>query len=119
MADISMFDPERLLLLAAEVEDGNAVTGFAATYLELLPGRIGRIQQALGQRDAAAAMDAVLSLKVSSSMTGARALEQLCRDLEHALRENDYERAAGIAGSLVKHESCVRRAIAETLSRAA
>ncbi|MDP9694394.1 UNVERIFIED_ORG: hypothetical protein J2X79_001949 [Arthrobacter globiformis] len=73
-------DPATFAILAEHV--GNpAAESFLATYLDMLPGRLERIVQALETRDAEEAMDAVMSLKVTSAMAGARHLEHECAQL--------------------------------------
>jgi HPt (histidine-containing phosphotransfer) domain-containing protein len=58
---------------------------FAVGYEQMLAGRVDRIINALQHQDADKAMDAVLSLKTSSSMVGALALAELCATLQRHL----------------------------------
>ncbi|MDQ6755034.1 MAG: Hpt domain-containing protein [Actinomycetota bacterium] len=81
----SVFEESGVLLLAADAGFASAL-GFAGTFLSMLPGRVGRIQRALADCDCESALDAVLSLKISSSMAGAVEMEHLCLDLEAQLR---------------------------------
>ena len=59
---------------------------FAETFQSMLAGRVDRIVRALGERDADTALDAVLSLKISSAMAGAEQMASLCASLESELR---------------------------------
>ncbi len=87
--------------LDEETQNDNAVHRFVSTFRAMLPGRVSRIVSAVRARDADTAMDAVLSLKVTSSMIGALRMEQLCRCVEHALVREDYD-AAELAGGCVE-----------------
>lgn len=73
-------DPATFAVLAEHV-GSPAAESFLATYLDMLPRRLERIVQALETRDAKQAMDAVISLKVTSAMAGARDLERECTQL--------------------------------------
>lgn len=64
--------------LAHELGDPQAALRFLAKYLTLLPHRIERITHGLERRDAASTTDALLSLKITSAMVGATALEAQC-----------------------------------------
>lgn len=72
----------RMLALVARDVGTDAATEFLGTYLRLLPGRIDRIAGTIARADLDAAMDAVLSQKVTSSMIGAIRLEQYCQGLQ-------------------------------------
>lgn len=108
--------PERLRSLIAAVDSTGIAADFVTTYLDMLPGRIRRIQEAVNNSDHSAAMDAVLSLKVTSSMAGAVVLERLCQTLETALRNSLLEEASSIAGRLSGHELPARSALTALLS---
>lgn len=62
-------------------------SNFASTFLSMLPGRVARIKASLGAMDSESALEAVLSLKISSSMAGAIEMEHLCWKLEARLRQ--------------------------------
>lgn len=64
--------------LANELGDPKAALQFLAKYLTILPRRIERITRGLERRDAASTIDALLSLKITSAMVGATALEAQC-----------------------------------------
>lgn len=63
----------------------------------MLPGRITRILDALAERDAKAALDATLSLKITSAMTGATEAEACCRHIEALIRGGQFEEATETA----------------------
>ena len=71
--------------LAGELASPEAARHIVALYLGLLDGRIGRLVGACVAGDESTAMDAVLSLKVSSAMVGAVAMRDLAAQVEECL----------------------------------
>lgn len=96
-------EPSHLAGLREETQNDAAVLRFVASFLVLLPGRVNRILNAVRARDAAAAMDAVLSLKVTSAMIGALRMEQLCRCVEKAVACGDFDAAGGAGAGVERH----------------
>ncbi|MDQ1623508.1 MAG: histidine phosphotransfer protein HptB [Actinomycetota bacterium] len=96
-----LLDPSVLDVLGAEIECPSATADFLRTYLELLPNRLKRIASAVEDQDLERALEAVLSLKVTSTMVGALRMEQQCRDLELELRGGLWERTSRTASGLV------------------
>ncbi|WP_434618355.1 Hpt domain-containing protein [Arthrobacter sp. A5] len=98
-----VFELSSVASLCEETQNDDAVQRFISTFLVLLPGRVSRILHALRAQDSAMAMEAVLSLKITSAMIGALRMEQLCRCIETALVCGDYAAAegagAGMAGN--------------------
>ncbi|MEW1823075.1 signal peptidase I [Arthrobacter sp. NPDC080031] len=105
------FDRRPLKRLAREMKSKEAAEKFAAAYAKLLPQRVDKISHALSTGNNDLAMDAVLSLKTSSSMVGALRMEQHCVRLEHALVMTDHT-AAIQAGELVRqHQPQLEKAL--------
>ncbi|WP_104138112.1 hypothetical protein [Arthrobacter sp. ZGTC131] len=104
-----MFSPSRLLRLAEDVESDAVAISYAATFLRMLPERVGRILSTVREGDLPGALDAVLSLKVRAHMVGGLAMEQDCRVLEENLRQGDSD-AARAAGEVAK--DCLPLALA-------
>lgn len=94
------FDPAVLAALVDALQDPSATERFARAYLFMLPRRVERIQTAVSANDVVVAMDAVLSLKVSSATVGARQLQALAADLETHLREQVVVPACELASRL-------------------
>jgi HPt (histidine-containing phosphotransfer) domain-containing protein len=59
---------------------------YAGVYLELLPGRLDRIERAIAAADTAEATRVMFDLRSSSAMLGARRLPALLSALESTLR---------------------------------
>jgi HPt (histidine-containing phosphotransfer) domain-containing protein len=106
-----LLDPTVLDILGDEIGCRSDTQDFLRTYLEMLPNRLKRIASAVENQNYESALDAVLSLKVTSTMVGALRTEQRCRDLELALRGGCWERAAHIASGLVSESGPLRAAV--------
>ncbi|MFF2296776.1 signal peptidase I [Arthrobacter sp. NPDC058127] len=114
------FDRRPLRRLAREMKSKEAARKFAAAYARLLPARVERISHALSTGDTELAMDAVLSLKTSSSMVGALRMEQHCLRLEHALATTDHTAAARAGDAVREHQAQLEKALdGHTARRAA
>ncbi|MDJ0356102.1 Hpt domain-containing protein [Paenarthrobacter sp. PH39-S1] len=117
MPDVAqpVFELSSLASLCEETQNDAAVHRFVSTFLNLLPGRVSRILDALRARDVDLAMDAVLSLKVTSSMIGALRMEQLCHCVENALVGGDYDAAEGAGVGVEQHTSALVLALDTSL----
>lgn len=98
MAEI--FDIAALQRLACEVGDKAFPLTFTHKYRGLLETRLGRIRRALHSSDSATALDAVLSLKVASTIVGTHELAALALVIEADLREHDFTSARARATEL-------------------
>ena len=94
------FDVTAVLHLAGEVDDRLYPWRFAGRYREQLDHRVSRIQSALERDDVETAMDAVLSLKVSSALVGTWELVDVASTLELEVRAGDLQAARSIAAQL-------------------
>lgn len=102
--------------LANDLKSHDAAVVFAWTFLEMLPCRVSRILRALDMRDGSAALDAVLSLKVTAAMAGATGLEGRCRELELALKSGS-RLAAVTAGAGLANVASSLECIPGSLNR--
>jgi signal peptidase I len=116
-------DDAALGRLADDLDDPAYPVTFAARYQQLLPQRLDRISTALGSdggpEDAAdldAALDASLSLKVSSTTVGALELEQLASVIELSVRRRDVAAARSLADGLTHAGRRADRALATYLA---
>lgn len=77
------------VLRALEEDLGDAGTGriFVENFIEMWSIRIGRLTVAIRMMDRAAAMDATLSIKISSVMVGASRLAMLGEEMQHLVRD--------------------------------
>jgi hypothetical protein len=84
---------QRIRDLADELESTGYALKFLSDYFCMLPGRLERILGGLRESDAEAASDAILSLKITSSMSGALDTESCCRALEQMVRAGRFDLA--------------------------
>ena len=112
-----VLDDEALVRLADSVDDAGAADRFAARYVELLPSRIARIDDALRAGDVDAALDASLSLKVTSCTAGALELQALALVIEDDLRGPGIPAARKHSGALLAAAERASAALARYLKR--
>ncbi|MGO4120051.1 Hpt domain-containing protein [Arthrobacter sp. YAF16] len=91
-----LVDPAALQDLGEQLNSAAVAKGFARDYAEMWDQRYDSLAGALERRDQAAALDAVLSLKTSSSMVGGLRLAELAGELEESIRGGDLGRAASL-----------------------
>lgn len=90
---LGALSPATFCKLADELDNVSGAVNFVSTFLELLPMRVARILRAIQGNNDMAAMEAVLSLKVTSTMAGAHTMADVCARLESALKDgNPVER---------------------------
>ena len=89
-----LVDPAALQDLGEQLNSAAVAKGFARDYAQMWDQRYDALATALDRRDQAAALDAVLSLKTSSSMVGGLRLAELAADLEEAIRSGHLAEAA-------------------------
>ncbi len=88
-----VLDPYDLDRLSEELQSRHLMADVAERYRRMLPRRIDRLTTAVAVGDLDVAMDAVLSLRVSSTTVGAREMEELARHLEMDVRRGDVNGA--------------------------
>ncbi len=115
---MDVFDPQALHTIARELRDGGFAHALAEKYRRLLPVRVERITTALEEPDFAAAMDAVLSLKVASTTVGTHELAELARLIEEDVRRRDAAGARLTAARLQDAAERADAALTEFLSPA-
>jgi hypothetical protein len=100
-----------LTLLACELESDELARSIAQTYLRMLDARLTRAASALERRDEVAAMDVLLSLRVSSATVGLVRLESAVRCVIDAVRRGEPELARERGASLVGLAAVARHAL--------
>ncbi|MDQ0925667.1 HPt (histidine-containing phosphotransfer) domain-containing protein [Pseudarthrobacter sp. W1I19] len=88
-SNVPLVDPVVLQDLEHQLGQPDLATNFAKDYVGLWEQRERRLMASLAHEDRAAALDAAISLKVSSTMVGARRLAGLAQALESAVRGGD------------------------------
>lgn len=79
--------------LLDDTGDERFVLNLMSTYRSLLSARVARVVSATGLGDAEEGLDAALSLKVSSQMTGVSEVGELAAQVEGDLRAGDLRAA--------------------------
>lgn len=110
-------DPGALMRLAAELESDDLARSIAQTYLRMLDARLARAASALDRRDEAAAMDVLLSLRVSSATVGLVRLESAVRCVIDAVRRGEHDLARQRGASMLGLATGARRALRTHLER--
>lgn len=91
--DVPLVDPAVLMDLRNNLDSPVIALKFAGDYTGMWELRRSRLAAALNRGDLAAAMDAVISLRVSSTMVGGRRLAALAQQLEEAVSRADFATA--------------------------
>lgn len=92
--ELPLVDAAVLQDLEEQLGQPDIARNFANDYAAMLGQRQRRLVASVGREDRAAALDAVISLKVSSAMVGGLRLAHLAERLEAAVREGDLQDGA-------------------------
>ena len=88
-----LVDPNVLHDVEYQLNRASAARAFVRDYVAVWDERDSRLSTAITRRNQAASLDAVLSLKITSTMVGATQLVSLASDLEGLLRDGRLEEA--------------------------
>ena len=97
-----LVDPAALQDLGVQLESPSVAKGFARDYAKMWDQRYNALASALDRRDQAGSLEAVLSLKTSSTMVGGVQLARLAEELEAAVRGGDMDRASTLLGEVAE-----------------
>ncbi|SEP85690.1 hypothetical protein [Arthrobacter sp. OV608] len=86
--------------LEDELADYALMCRFAADYAALWKHRLGRLAAGIENHDRNGALDAAISIKVSSAMIGGLSLSLIAETLEHAIRKDILNDSALLLASL-------------------
>lgn len=100
-----LVDPAALQDLGVQLDSPSVAKGFARDYARMWDQRYRCLASALDRRDPAGSLEAVLSLKTSSTMVGGVQLARIAGELEEAVRGGDMERASSLLGDLAESGS--------------
>ncbi len=113
---MTVFDPSTLHRLVDDADGRCFLLDLARTYQRMLTPRVDRLVAGVRHADTDDAMDAALSLKVSSTMTGASELAELASFIEADLRRHDLPAARARAFQLTAAALRAHDAIEEYLA---
>lgn len=91
---LPLVDPRILHRLEEEFEDPGPAHSFVRDFVSFWDERYARLSEAVRLRDADASLDAVLSVRIASSMIGASRLADLAAELESTLKRGNLEAVA-------------------------
>ena len=95
-----VFDASAVASLTGDPRDAVFGPQFVSRFRRLMPDRLGRIAVALAGEDVDEQLDAVLSLKVASSIVGAGELCELACRIEQHVRRAELALAAAVSALL-------------------
>lgn len=112
----AVHDPyaEALAELIEDLDEKHVIL-YAEMWMDMLPERVARVRRAVTEQDADAAIDAVLSLKVSSASVGAVDLSETAAEMEKAIRADDWHCAQDLCSSLTEVADTSSRELHECL----
>lgn len=96
-------EPEILAELATELEGPELALGFARDYAALWDQRFSRLTAAVQAADRPEALDAVVSLRITSAMVGGIRLAALAQALEDAIRRDDFVQGNALLAGVAEH----------------
>jgi hypothetical protein len=101
--ELPLLDGSVLQDLEAELGQRQVAWNFANDYAAMWGKRQRGLLDSLEREDHAAALDAVISLKVSSAMVGGLRLQRLAQTLETAIRKGDLSGGAALLALISLH----------------
>lgn len=101
--ELPLLDGSVLQDLEDELGQRQMAWNFANDYAAMWGLRQRCLLDSIEREDHAAALDAVISLKVSSAMVGGLRLERLAETLETAIREGDLRGGAALLAMISLH----------------
>lgn len=87
---LPLVDPDILEDLENQLNGPDLAVRFARDYAAMWDQRYSRLAAAVDSQDRASALDAAISLKITSAMIGGVRLAQLAETLEHVIRQGDF-----------------------------
>jgi HPt (histidine-containing phosphotransfer) domain-containing protein len=87
---------------------------FARDYATLWTQRYQKLAAAMDRQDFAAALDAVISMKIASAMVGGLRLSRLAEQLEGFIRNGDLENGLALITSVEVHGSATVKELQDT-----
>jgi hypothetical protein len=112
---VDELDTAALTRLASELESDDLARSIAQTYLRMLDARLTRAASALENHDEVAAMDVLLSLRVSSATVGLVRLEAAVLCVIDAVRRGEPDVARERGASLIGLATSARFALSSHL----
>jgi HPt (histidine-containing phosphotransfer) domain-containing protein len=94
---------EILAELETELDGPELARGFARDYATLWDQRFSRLAASVQAEDRPDALDAVISLRITSAMVGGIRLASLAQALEDAIRRDDFVQGKALLAGVAEH----------------
>jgi HPt (histidine-containing phosphotransfer) domain-containing protein len=95
--------------LEEQVGGPDVARSFAQDFVNMVDRRQDQLVAALERQDRAAALDAVISLKIASAMVGGTRLRRLAEKLEVFIRRGGLDAAQALLGTVASHGGATAR----------
>ncbi|HAP90536.1 MAG TPA: hypothetical protein DEP82_04350 [Arthrobacter bacterium] len=96
-------EPEILAELETELDGPELARGFARDYATLWDQRFSRLAASVQAEDRPDALDAVISMRITSAMVGGIRLASLAQALEDAIRRGDFVQGNALLAGVAEH----------------
>ena len=99
---LPLIDVAVLAELEEELSGSGLAQRFARDYAAMWDQRLSRLGAAVNSQDEDSALDAVISLKISSAMVGGMRLARLAELLEALIRQGDFVQGQALMAGVAK-----------------
>lgn len=113
-AELPLVDLAVLQDLEEQLAHPAVAQRFARDYATLWSQRHQKLAAALDRQDAAAALDAVISMKIASAMVGGLRLSRLAEQLEEFIRRGDLENGHALIAAVELHGCATVKELQDT-----
>jgi hypothetical protein len=113
-AELPLVDLAVLQDLEEQLAHPAVAQKFARDYATLWSQRHQKLAAALDRQDAAAALDAVISMKIASAMVGGLRLSRLAEQLEEFIRRGDLKHGRALIAAVEFHGSATVKELQDT-----
>lgn len=105
---LPLVDNRALDLLGDQIDNPSAVRSFVLDFVDAWDERYLRLVTDIDDRSSVAALDAILSIKTTSTMVGAVRLAQLASGVEDLIRVDEFSAATDL---LTRLQGCALQTI--------
>lgn len=113
-AELPLVDLAVLQDLSDQLAHPAVAQNFARDYATLWTQRYQKLAGAMDRQDFAAALDAVISMKIASAMVGGLRLSRLAEQLEGFIRNGDLENGLALIAAVEVHGSATVKELQNT-----
>ncbi|MBT2594435.1 Hpt domain-containing protein [Arthrobacter sp. ISL-72] len=113
-AELPLVDLAVLQDLSDQLAHPAVAQNFARDYATLWSQRYQKLAAAVDRQDVAAALDAVISMKIASAMVGGLRLARLAEQLEGFIRNGDLQNGHALIAAVELHGSATVKELQDT-----